>query len=419
MKKIIAIICALLAIAYASPKYTSATFIYNKTIKISGNDTIDNITIETFIPNNSSNQAVDLIYSSDNFTIKDGKAIFYFEKIRERKIVITFKVKTDYIRRKNYEEKVLSNYSKESKNIVFNDEIYNVTNDFREGFPDYPIDALDWIEKNIQYSLPYNDVNYKEIYENTMSSAEVIKSKKGVCDEFSNLFVAFMRIKNIPSRIVVGEVLVDNKWIPHAWTEIYSQKYGWIEVDPTFGEFLNLDPFRIKYLSVTDVSDAYERVIGRSKGNISYESFSNIEILNFSNDATIETDAKFLDKNESEKAIVTVRNNEKDPIFTKIEIITPKEIKCNCTKEVFLEENSLDSMEFELNLPKMEKNVKYTYPIILLTDYSQKDFSFSRLILEEPVRERDEIVNEKMKLFIGIFLILMIGLIIISIWLKL
>jgi hypothetical protein len=416
-KLILAFVCFIIAISYS--KYTSATFIFNKTIKIGGNDLIENLTIETFIPNNSSNQAVELIYSSDNFTINNGKALFHFEKIREKTITITFKVNVDYIRRNNYTDEILNKYTKESKNILFNEDIYNITKNFSEGFPDYVIDSLEWIKDNIQYSLPYSDVNYKEVYENSLNSIEVIKNKKGVCDEFSNLFVAFMRIKNIPSRIVVGEAMVDDKWVPHAWSEIYIPKYGWIEVDPTFGEFMNLDPFRIKYSSETDTSEVYEKVTGISKGNITYETLSNIEILNYSKNVSLQMDVRFLDKNESEKVLMFIRNNENNPIFMTTKIITPSEIECNCTKNIFLEENSLVSTEFELKLPKMEKNVKYTYPVLILTDYSQDNFSFSRLTLEQPSNEKEEIVNERMRMFIGIFLIVMIGLIIISIWLKL
>ena len=426
-KKLISLIYSIiyliiyLTVASVYSKYTTATFIFNKTIKIYGDDLIENITIETLIPNNSSNQIVELIYSSDNFTIKNGKAVFYFEKIREKKITITFKVKTDYIARMAYEAETTaaSKYTKESKNVVFNDEIYNLTNSFREGFPEYIIDSLDWIGDNIQYSLPYSDVNYKEVYESSMNSVEFMRNKKGVCDEFSNLFVAFMRIKNVPSRIIAGEAMVEDKWIPHAWAEVYIPKYGWVEVDPTFGEFMNLDPFRIKYSSEADVSDVYEKVTSISKGNITYKSFLNIDVLNYSKDIALDIDARFLDKNESEKMLVFVRNNEKYPVYINIKVITPPEIECNCTKNVFLDGNSLASMEFELKLPKMEKNIKYTYPVLILTDYSQDEFSFSRLILEESINEKDEIVNERMRLFIGIFLIIMIGLIIISVWLKL
>ncbi len=77
------------------------------------------------------------------------------------------------------------------------------------------------VEKTLSMSIP--------------SALEVIKTKKGDCNEHAVLLTALLRAAGIPARICSGLAFIDGKFYYHAWVEAYLN--NWISVDPTFGEF--------------------------------------------------------------------------------------------------------------------------------------------------------------------------------------
>jgi transglutaminase-like putative cysteine protease len=68
---------------------------------------------------------------------------------------------------------------------------------------------------------------------------DVLDHRKGVCQDFTHLFVGMMRALSIPSRYVSGLVHdLDGSTIrgamqTHAWCEVYFPSHGWLAVDPT------------------------------------------------------------------------------------------------------------------------------------------------------------------------------------------
>ncbi len=72
--------------------------------------------------------------------------------------------------------------------------------------------------------------------------------KVGDCTEFADLFVALCRAKGIPARVCEGYVThdVQNVDTPkHNWVEAYTEKYGWLSIDP-FHIFLKAASFERK-----------------------------------------------------------------------------------------------------------------------------------------------------------------------------
>ncbi|MEN3046202.1 MAG: transglutaminase domain-containing protein [Candidatus Hydrothermales bacterium] len=104
--------------------------------------------------------------------------------------------------------KTFSNYKEAAKNLTFY--VYN------------------YLEKKAVVSFP--------------SALDVLKMKKGDCNEHSVLFTASARALGIPSEIAVGLVFTEGYFYYHAWNAIYLDK--WIFVDPTFGQF-PADPLHI------------------------------------------------------------------------------------------------------------------------------------------------------------------------------
>jgi len=66
-------------------------------------------------------------------------------------------------------------------------------------------------------------------------AAEVLKTKKGDCNEHTTLFTALARASGIPARMALGLVYKDGAFYYHAWPEIFSR--DWVAVDPTLGQF--------------------------------------------------------------------------------------------------------------------------------------------------------------------------------------
>lgn len=81
-----------------------------------------------------------------------------------------------------------------------------------------------------------------ETYAHT-GALKALQTRRGVCTEFSALFVAFCRALGIPARVVSGywlihEVTPVNVPIPvhedrHAWPEFYVPTIGWVPAEPS------------------------------------------------------------------------------------------------------------------------------------------------------------------------------------------
>jgi transglutaminase-like putative cysteine protease len=71
---------------------------------------------------------------------------------------------------------------------------------------------------------------------------DVLKSRRGVCQDFAQLEIAFLRSRGIPARYVSGYIETDpppgkprlaGSDASHAWMAFFCPGAGWIEVDPT------------------------------------------------------------------------------------------------------------------------------------------------------------------------------------------
>jgi transglutaminase-like putative cysteine protease/predicted glutamine amidotransferase len=81
---------------------------------------------------------------------------------------------------------------------------------------------------------------------------DVYVARKGVCQDFANLFICLARLLSIPARYRVGYIHTgadyENKIqseASHAWVELYLPWRGWIGFDPTNGVLAGLDHVRV------------------------------------------------------------------------------------------------------------------------------------------------------------------------------
>lgn len=83
------------------------------------------------------------------------------------------------------------------------------------------------------------------------SVLDSLKTRAGVCQDFSHLLIAVLRQRGVPARYVSGYLLprqaADARGImenviggqaSHAWVQAYVPETGWIGLDPTAGEFV-------------------------------------------------------------------------------------------------------------------------------------------------------------------------------------
>jgi len=95
----------------------------------------------------------------------------------------------------------------------------------------------DFVKTNIEYDLACSEEIEKASW--------VLNNKKGTCDEFTNLFIALARSLKIPAKYASGISYSNVKEIEgfgwHAWASVYLPDYGWLDVDPTYGQFNSID----------------------------------------------------------------------------------------------------------------------------------------------------------------------------------
>ncbi len=83
---------------------------------------------------------------------------------------------------------------------------------------------------------------------------DVLISRKGVCQDFTNLFACMARLLGIPARYCCGYLYTGEKEqdsvannSSHAWAELYIPHFGWKGFDPTNGTLPHLDHVRLAY----------------------------------------------------------------------------------------------------------------------------------------------------------------------------
>ncbi len=73
------------------------------------------------------------------------------------------------------------------------------------------------------------------------SATEVLRSKRGDCNEHTTLYTALARSVGLPTRLAAGivyseSIFADGAFYYHAWPEVWLGD-RWLSVDPTFGQY--------------------------------------------------------------------------------------------------------------------------------------------------------------------------------------
>jgi len=110
------------------------------------------------------------------------------------------------------------------------------------------LDTLQDMNKRI-----YEDFEYKQGETSVETTPfDVFASRKGVCQDFANLFICLSRLLGVPARYRVGYIYTGGNYenklqseASHAWVEVYLPFIGWRGLDPTNGCAVAQDHIRV------------------------------------------------------------------------------------------------------------------------------------------------------------------------------
>ena len=126
----------------------------------------------------------------------------------------------------------------------------------------------DWVHGYVEYDLSY--------WGKIKSARDVYGERKGVCVEYAHLFLAMARSLGFQARYVSGYVNVGS-WQPHAWAEVYLLDYGWLSVDPTFGQVGVLDSTHVALAYGNDQASTYDLYLTKAEA-VSLEANDNVDV---------------------------------------------------------------------------------------------------------------------------------------------
>jgi hypothetical protein len=93
-----------------------------------------------------------------------------------------------------------------------------------------------WISKNIVYDNAKAAAITSDPSKVKSGAVVAYHTKKGICFDYSCLFVAMCRTVGLKVRFITGLGYTGTTWGDHAWNQVYdSSKKAWINVDTTFG----------------------------------------------------------------------------------------------------------------------------------------------------------------------------------------
>lgn len=94
-----------------------------------------------------------------------------------------------------------------------------------------------WVHDHLNYDLSYTGKN--------LDALAVLEQRRGVCAEYTTLFIALARSIGIPAKFVSGYSYGERGWERHAYAEVYLGK--WVPVDPLWLEIGYLDATHLKF----------------------------------------------------------------------------------------------------------------------------------------------------------------------------
>lgn len=113
-------------------------------------------------------------------------------------------------------------------------------------------EVYNFVVQNLEYDF---EAAKNPVIERKGAEAILIQKNKAACMEFTDLFIALTRAMGIPARELNGYALGNTDTatpisinmksgdLLHSWPEFYDPNFGWVAVDPTWGNTSKMDYF--------------------------------------------------------------------------------------------------------------------------------------------------------------------------------
>ncbi len=267
---------------------------------------------------------------------------------------------------RNLEEDLLE-YTKPTAFIDITPEIEQTARSIIRGEDDLYVvifNLAEWTKKNVEYNLSTLTA------EVVQKSSWVLKNKKGVCDELTNLFISFLRSVGIPARFVSGMVYsnIDYKWGAHGWAEVYFPDVGWVPFDVTFGQYGWVDPSHIKLKESLDSGSPSAEYTWRASGvQVKMNEIvvnAQLKQAQGNKEPPVKISVQPLHAEARFKSfvplLVTLENNEDSYISTSVTIKKAPGLTEKNVKEIFFKPKETKNLVWVLEMPDGEANYLYT-----------------------------------------------------------
>ncbi len=83
------------------------------------------------------------------------------------------------------------------------------------------------------------------------SAVDILRDRKGDCNEHATLFAALTRAAGVPTRVVGGVVMLRGVFLFHAWNEVFVNGH-WLSADATLGQ-MPTDATHLRFMEGRDV----------------------------------------------------------------------------------------------------------------------------------------------------------------------
>jgi len=200
-------------------------------------------------------EILDMDIFGDDAEKKDGEIIYNWQNLESENFGWSAKFKTKLylweIDKKEFPTKI--NSYEEAKaateKIDITSDIIKKANELVAGQTELHkalLELAQFVSTNISYDESYTQT--------TLKASEVLQKRRGVCDEYTILFMALARALGIPARYVSGVAYSNIKkdFGEHAWAEVYDGQ-NWIPFDITFNQFGWLDVSHVALSKSFDV----------------------------------------------------------------------------------------------------------------------------------------------------------------------
>ena len=362
-------------------------------IGVSGN--LNRIELNLSIPQEDSYQKIESFEVSDNNGLCSGLCSykFIYDKFGNKLLNINWEKQANDInfkikfiisvnRRYSVEKKTNQEFLKPTSLVQSTDsEIANIASNARGTDFEKIAYLSKWINENIRYNTVYSDIN--------IPAKEILDVRVGVCKEFSNLLVSFLRNLGYYSAVDVGyvhpgKIYTTGNFQPHGWTEVYSNE-GIIS-DPTWGEVGYLDATHIKFATFPDSSWTFSSIYSIGYGDfrvILKDTNVSVNLLNYEESPILSFRSEFIEDKVWEGYAVLKTDLTADRcLLTRMDIRS-----CSSDGEEFLQKITRENITYFCNkksvftifkIPDLQKNMIYNCPVgVLVYGGDQKNIPLS------------------------------------------